>query len=79
MKNNLGNSFHTKKNLLNNNDDEEKSDSGEDINIEQDEEFSYNNFCTLKKQIFQYIENNSAAKERKKILALIKAHKYKNV
>ena len=37
------------------------------------------NFCKLKKRIFQFIENNSAAKEKKKILALIKANKYKNL
>ena len=30
------------------------------------------------KLIFQFIENNTAAKEKKKILALIKANKYKN-
>ena len=40
-------------------------------------EFSYQNFCKIKKQIFQFIENNSAAKEKKKIIALIKTNKYK--
>jgi hypothetical protein len=70
MKNNLGTSFHSKKSS-----NEDMSDEEED----GEEEFSYQNFCKLKKQIFQYIENNSAAKEKKKILALIKANKYKNV
>jgi hypothetical protein len=77
MKNNLGSSFHSKKSKDNNNDD--KSESDEDYIDEQEGEYSYQNFCKLKKQIFQYIENNSAAKEKKKILALIKANKYKNV
>jgi hypothetical protein len=84
MKNNLGSSFHSKKNNKeknnNDNNDEENSDSlEEENNGEQDGEFSYQNFCKLKKKIFQFIENNSAAKEKKKILALIKANKYKNV
>ena len=81
MKNNLGSSFLSKKNKLkDNNDKDDISDSGEeDINNDLDDEFSYNNFCKLKKKIFQYIENNSAAKEKKKILALIKANKYKKV
>jgi hypothetical protein len=77
MKNNLGSSFHTKKSKGSNND--EKSESDEDYIDDQEGEYSYQNFCKLKKQIFQYIENNSAAKEKKKILALIKANKYKNV
>ena len=73
MKNNLGNSF-------NNKNEEEKIESDEDDKAtDQDGEFSYQNFCKLKKKIFQFIENNSAAKEKKKILALIKANKYKKV
>ena len=44
---------------------------------DNDEEFSYENFLKLKKQIFQFIENNSAAKEKKQILALIKSNKNK--
>jgi hypothetical protein len=85
MKNNLGNDFHKKKSgksLTNNNNEEEEnsnSDDDEDNNMSQDEDFSYQNFCKLKKKIFQFIENNSAAKEKKKILALIKANKYKNM
>ena len=79
MKNNLGNSFHSKKNNKSQNDEDEKSDSDDDNNLSQDGEFSYQNFCKLKKKIFQFIENNSAAKEKKKILALIKANKYKNM
>jgi hypothetical protein len=84
MKNNLGNDFHKKKSaksLTNNNKEEENSnsDDDEDNNMSQDEDFSYQNFCKLKKKIFQFIENNSAAKEKKKILALIKANKYKNL
>ena len=63
MKNNLGSSFHSKKSKDNNNDD--KSESDEDYIDEQEGEYSYQNFCKLKKQIFQYIENNSAAKEKK--------------
>jgi hypothetical protein len=77
MKNNLGSSFHSKKSKDNKNDN--KSELDEDYIDEQEGEYSYQNFCKLKKQIFQYIENNSAAKEKKKILALIKANKYKNV
>jgi hypothetical protein len=74
MKNNLGNSFNNK------NDEDEKLDSDdEDNNSYQNGEFSYQNFCKLKLKIFQFIENNSAAKEKKKILALIKANKYKKV
>ena len=69
-------SFHSKKSK---NNDNEKSDSDEENIDDQDGEFSYQNFCKLKKQIFQFIENNSAAKEKKKILTLIKANKYKNV
>jgi hypothetical protein len=81
MKNNLGNNFQNNKNKkLKNNDGEDKSDSDEEANnVSQDGEFSYQNFCKLKKQIFQFIENNSAAKEKKKILSLIKTNKYKNV
>ena len=79
MKNNLGNSFHSKKNIKSQNDEDEKSDSDDDNNLSQDGEFSYQNFCKLKNKIFQFIENNSAAKEKKKILALIKANKYKNM
>ena len=83
MKNNLGNNFHIKKknksqNNSNNNNDE-KSESEEEFDEDGDEDFSYQNFCKLKKQIFQFIDNNSAAKEKKKILALIKANKYKIV
>ena len=80
MKNNLGNNFHIKKSTKSQNDDDnnEKNESDEEYD-EQDGEFSYQNFCKLKKQIFQFIENNSAAKEKKKILALIKANKYKNI
>ena len=74
MKNNLGNSFNNK------NDEDEKLDSDdEDNNAYQNGEFSCQNFCKLKQKIFQFIENNSAAKEKKKILALIKANKYKKV
>ena len=48
-------------------------------NGEKDDEYSFENFLQLKKQIFQFIENNSAAKEKKKILALIKSNRYKRV
>ena len=61
------------------NEDEKIDSDDEDNNADTDGEFSYQNFCKLKKKIFQFIENNSAAKEKKKILALIKANKYKKV
>ena len=47
--------------------------------IGDDEEFSFEHFLKLKKQIFQFIENNSAAKEKKKILALIKSNRHKRI
>ena len=73
MKNNLGNNFFMGKVPKNpNNEDENESDEDG-----QESEFSYQYFCKIKKQIFQFIENNSAAKEKKKILALIKAYKHK--
>ena len=52
--------------------DSSDSSASEDLLI-------YDNFCKLKKQIFQFIENNSAAKEKKKILVLIKVNKSKNI
>ena len=48
-------------------------------NNEKEDEFSFGNFLQLKTQIFQFIENNSAAKEKKKILALIKSNRYKRI
>jgi hypothetical protein len=90
IKNNLGNNYHHKKNIVKSNNDiniinhdgsesdfENEGSGSEDAQVT--EEFSYQNFCKLKKQIFQFIENNTAAKEKKKILALIKANKYKNM
>ena len=73
MKNNLGSSFNVGKTSIISNDikNEDESDSIEE------EELSYQTFCKMKKQIFQFIENNSAAKEKKKILALIKTYKHK--
>ena len=62
VKNNLG---YSQKNINNEN------------NGEKEDEFSFENFLKLKKQIFQFIENNSAAKEKKKILALIKSNRHK--
>ena len=62
VRNNLG---YSQKNLNNEN------------NGEKEDEFSFENFLKLKKQIFQFIENNSAAKEKKKILALIKSNRHK--
>ena len=44
---------------------------------EKQDDFSFEYFLKLKTQIFQFIENNSAAKEKKKILALIKSNRYK--
>ena len=64
MKNNLGNNF-----------EEENGNISDEM--EQGNECSYQNFCKLKQKIFRYIENNSAAKERKKILSLIKVYKHK--
>ena len=78
MKNNLGNSFNNRKASVisnNSNNDEEIENDSDEIIIEG--EFSYQNFSKLKQKIFQYIENNSAAKEKKKILSLIKAYKHK--
>jgi hypothetical protein len=90
IKNNLGNNYHHKKNIIKSNNDiniinhngsesdsENEGSGNEDAQVTED--FSYQNFCKLKKQIFQFIENNTAAKEKKKILALIKANKYKNM
>ena len=90
IKNNLGNNyFHRNKaksskkdnNFKNSNSesDDENDFSDEIENTQNEDKFSYQNFCKLKKQIFQFIENNSAAKEKKRILALIKANKYKNI
>ena len=62
VRNNLG---YSQKNINNEN------------NGEKEDEFSFENFLKLKKQIFQFIENNSAAKEKKKILALIKSNRHK--
>jgi hypothetical protein len=73
MKNNLGNNFFMGK-MPNTSNNEDEIESDEEL---QDIEFSYQKFCKIKKQIFQFIENNSAAKEKKKILALIKAYKHK--
>ena len=58
-------------------DSENEGTGNEDTQVTED--FSYQNFCILKKEIFRFIENNSAAKEKKKIYALIKAKKYKNM
>jgi hypothetical protein len=75
--NNLGNSFNNRKASIisnnSNNDEEIENDSDEII----EGEFSYQKFSKLKQKIFQYIENNSAAKEKKKILSLIKTYKHK--
>ena len=87
IKNNLGSNYHHKKNLTKSKNDldiingsesdSENEESGSEDGQDTDD-FSYQNFCKLKKQIFQFIENNTAAKEKKKILALIKTNKYKN-
>ena len=63
MKNNLGNNF-----------EEENGNISDEM--EQDNEYTYQNFCKLKQKIFQFIENNSAAKEKKKIISLIKTYKH---
>ena len=89
IKNNLGNSFNSNKNskkskndiknsiISDSDSEEEKEINGKNIDEQNEDEYSYQNFCKLKMHIFQFIENNSAAKEKKKILALIKANKYK--
>ena len=64
MKNNLGNNF--REDYLNISDE-----------IGQDNEYTYQNFCKLKQKIFQFIENNSTVKEKKKIMSLIKTYKHK--
>ena len=77
MKNNLGNlgnNFNIMQNGIN---DDINNNIDTDSDDEEQIEFSYQNFCKLKKQVFQFIENNSAAKEKKKIFALIKTYKYK--
>ena len=56
-----------------------KKTDKEDKEKDKIDEFSYDNFLKLKKQIFQFIENNSAAKEKKKILALIKSNRHKRI
>ena len=63
MKNNLGNNF-----------EEENGNISDEM--EHDNEYTYQNFCKLKQKIFQFIENNSAAKEKKKIISLIKTYKH---
>ena len=81
IKNNLGNSYNfhkSKEDEISSDSDEEDKIKEKKINGENNDEYSYQKFCELKIQIFQFIENNSAAKEKKKILALIKANKYKN-
>ena len=90
LKNNLGSNFNYSKNSKKSKNDLKNSISDSDSESEEEketkgistdernkEEYSYQNFCKLKVQIFQFIENNSAAKEKKKILALIKENKYK--
>ncbi len=54
-----------------------KKTNSEENGDDKEDEFSFENFLKLKKQIFQFIENNSAAKEKKKILALIKSNRHK--
>lgn len=89
IKNNLGNSHYSKRHsekskndkkegMSGSESDEENEIDGKNKDGQNDDEYSYQNFCNLKMQIFQFIENNSAAKEKKKILALIKANKYKS-
>ena len=56
-----------------------RNESDSSDSSDSEEELVYETFCKLKKQIFQLLENNSAAKEKKKILTLIKAYKSKNV
>ena len=74
MKNNLGNNINILQNGRN-------SDINNNLDTESDDEeqidFSYQNFCKFKQKIFQLIENNSSAKEKKKIFALIKTYKHK--
>ena len=85
IKNNLGNSYNSRKNSYKSKKDEISSESEDEeskfkekkIDGENDDDYSYQKFCELKIKIFQFIENNSAAKEKKKILSLIKANKYK--
>jgi hypothetical protein len=54
---------------------ENENNKGCEDGVDSDE-ISYQHFCKIKKQIFKFIENNSTAKEKKKIVALIKAYKY---
>ena len=64
-------------NAIRNNLGYSKKVNKEENNDEKEDEFTFENFLKLKKQIFQFIENNSAAKEKKKILALIKSNRHK--
>ena len=57
----------------------QKRANDEENNDKNDEEFSFEHFLKLKRQIFQFIENNSTAKEKKKILALIKSNRHKRI
>ena len=56
-----------------------KNESDSSDSSDSEDLLIYEKFCKLKKQIFQFIENNSAAKEKKKILVLIKVNKSKNM
>ena len=89
IKNNLGNNFILRKNsdkskngsknsLSDSDSEEENGINGEKKDEQNDCEYSYEKFCKLKLKIFQFIDNNSAAKEKKKILALIKVNKHKS-
>ena len=60
MKNNLGNSFN------NNNEDEKIDSDDEDNNADQDSEFSYQNFCKLKKKFSNLSKIIQQTKKRKK-------------
>jgi len=86
IKNNLGNNYNSKnskkskstKNVEGYESDEENEINKGFMDFDDNDEYSYQSFCKLRKKVFQFIENNSAAKEKKKILLLIKAYKYKN-
>jgi len=82
IKNNLGSNNYNSKSDYSDSDSQSENNiiqGNNDGDTQEEDKYSYNNFCKLKKHIFQFIENNSAAKEKKKILALIKANKYKYI
>ena len=73
------NNFHFVKNDKTIYNDGSDSEKNENVNIiDNREKIFYQNFCKLKEKIFQIVENNPFAKEKKNIIVLLKkfANKY---